>query len=366
MQAKIIAWGEDREVARTRLIHALEDTVLLGVASNRDYLTAVLRTDAFASGDFSTAFVGKYFPQDKLQADAPSPRQILLAAAALYQLDARALRHAHRLPAEFIGWHNSHESPTDFKLQWRDKEYDLEVLVHDGHRFTASFVGAAVGRDDSRTGPVGASPARDESAGLTIDITAAGITGDITATTVQGDVDVTGGSGHISLNSTSGSVKLAKAQGRIDIVTVNDGITVTDTKGDLSAETTNGDVELRGIDADNVSATTINGDITYDGTIKDAGHYSFSTNNGDVNVSVPQGANVAVTASTFNGDFDPCFPITLTGSHKHRFTFTMGTGSAKLEMESFGGDLKLCRPGEVGKHHNGTKDKDKDRDDDNE
>lgn len=202
--------------------------------------------------------------------------------------------------------------------------------------------------------------------GTYTDITATGITGDITATTVQGDVDVTGGSGHISLNSTSGSVKLAKAQGRIDIVTVNDGITVTDTKGDLSAETTNGDVELRGIDADNVSATTINGDITYDGTIKDAGHYSFSTNNGDVDVSIPTGANVAVTASTFNGDFDACFPVTLTGSHKHRFSFTLGTGSAKLEMESFGGDLKLCRPGEVGRRHTGTKDKNNNRDDDNE
>ncbi len=204
--------------------------------------------------------------------------------------------------------------------------------------------------------------------GTYTDITATGIAGDITATTVQGDVDVTGGSGHISLNSTSGSVKLTKAQGRIDVVTVNDGITVTDTKGDLSAETTNGDIELRGIDADNVSATTINGDVTYDGTIKDAGHYSFSTNNGDVSVSVPQTANVAVTASTFNGDFDPCFPVTMTGSHKHRFSFTLGTGSAKLEMESFGGDLKICRPGEVGKRHDThtSKDKDKDRDDDNE
>lgn len=202
--------------------------------------------------------------------------------------------------------------------------------------------------------------------GTYTDITATGIAGDITATTVQGDVDVTGGSGHISLNSTSGSVKLSKAQGRIDLVTVNDGITVQDTKGDLSVETTNGDIELQGIDADNVSATTINGDVTYDGTIKDAGHYSFSTNNGDVSVSVPQTANVAVTASTFNGDFDACFPVSITGSHKHRFSFTLGTGSAKLEMESFGGDLKICRPGEVGKRHETHTSKDKDKDDDNE
>jgi DUF4097 and DUF4098 domain-containing protein YvlB len=201
--------------------------------------------------------------------------------------------------------------------------------------------------------------------GTYTDITVTGVTGDITANTVQGDVDVSGGSGHVSLNSTSGSVKLSKAQGRIEVVTVNDGITITDSKGDISAETTNGDVELRGIDANNMQATTINGDVTYDGTIKDGGHYSFSTNNGDVNVSIPTGANVAVTASTFNGDFDACFPVSVTSAHKHRFSFTLGTGSAKLEMESFGGDLKLCRPGEVGKRHNGEHDKNKDKDDDN-
>src|SRR5882757_790792 len=49
MQAKIIAWGEDRETARARLLKVLDGTVLLGVASNRDYLRQVLATEAFAS-----------------------------------------------------------------------------------------------------------------------------------------------------------------------------------------------------------------------------------------------------------------------------------------------------------------------------
>ncbi|MGH8443092.1 MAG: acetyl/propionyl/methylcrotonyl-CoA carboxylase subunit alpha [Nevskiaceae bacterium] len=136
MQAKIIAWGEDREVARTRLIHALDDTLLLGVASNRDYLLDVLRTDAFASGDFSTAFVGKYFPQDRLKADAPSARQVALAAIALYQDEAQRLLANARLTDDYLGWHNSHETPAEFKLTWRERELMLDVLVHDGHVFT--------------------------------------------------------------------------------------------------------------------------------------------------------------------------------------------------------------------------------------
>jgi len=69
-------------------------------------------------------------------------------------------------------------------------------------------------------------------------------------------------------------------------------------------------------------------------------------------VSIPEKANVAVSVSTFNGDFTPCFPVQLTGKTKHRFNFTIGAGSARLELESFGGDIKICRPGAL------TKDKD--------
>ncbi|MFI4981931.1 MAG: biotin/lipoyl-containing protein [Nevskiales bacterium] len=144
MQAKIIAWGEDRETARARLLKALDGTVLLGVASNRDYLRAILATEAFSSGDFSTAFVGKYFPQEKIAAAVPTAQQVLLAAVALYLDDARRLADEHGLAAEMIGWHSSHDSPADFKLKWQQREYDLEVSSHDGRVFRTLLDGAVV------------------------------------------------------------------------------------------------------------------------------------------------------------------------------------------------------------------------------
>jgi geranyl-CoA carboxylase alpha subunit len=153
MQAKVIAWGEDREAARTRLIHALDDTLLLGVTSNRDYLLDVLRTDAFASGDFSTAFVGKYFPQDKLAADKPTPRQLALAAVALYLDEGQRLLAEAGLTDDYLGWHNSHETPAEFKLKWRDKEVLLDVLVHDGHLFVTEIGDAKVEIDVAGRAP---------------------------------------------------------------------------------------------------------------------------------------------------------------------------------------------------------------------
>jgi geranyl-CoA carboxylase alpha subunit len=150
MQAKIIAWGEDRATARQRLIQALEDTRLLGVPSNRDYLLAVLRTEAFASGDFSTAFVGKYFPQEKLQHEKPSPRQLALAAVALYLDDAQRLSAGAGLASEMIGWHNSHETPAELKLRWREETHAIELLAHEGH-FSFELEGAKVRVDVARS-----------------------------------------------------------------------------------------------------------------------------------------------------------------------------------------------------------------------
>lgn len=141
MQAKVIAWGEDRETARQRLLKALDETRFLGLVSNKDYLHAILSHAAFAGGDFSTGFIGEHFSQDSINALRPSARQLVLAATALYLDDARRLREQHQIEPEMIGWHSSHETGIDFKLKCREQETDLQLSAHDGQQFS-STVGA--------------------------------------------------------------------------------------------------------------------------------------------------------------------------------------------------------------------------------
>ena len=198
--------------------------------------------------------------------------------------------------------------------------------------------------------------------GVYTDIKVDGAQNEITAETVQGEVTVVGGSGNVSLKSVMGAVTLGKARGRIDLSSVNEAIRATEVSGDLTAETVNGDITLTQIESANAEANTVNGDITYDGTIKDGGRYRFGTHDGDLRVSVPEKANVSVSVSTFNGEFNACFPVQLTGKTRHRFSFTIGSGSARLELESFGGNIKICRPGQLSK----DKDRAKDKDDDHE
>ncbi len=191
-----------------------------------------------------------------------------------------------------------------------------------------------------------------------------GVRGAINAETVDGSIDVTGGSGIITLHSVQGSVTLADATGRVEVNSINESVELSNVSGQIKAETTNGNMTLMGIKSSSVEATTINGDVEYDGTITDGGTYSLSSHNGDITVSVPEGANVTLSVATANGDIDASFPLPFRGTReKHRYSFKLGSGSARMEAESFQGDINLRRPSEMHMHH---KDKDKDKDQDHE
>jgi DUF4097 and DUF4098 domain-containing protein YvlB len=127
---------------------------------------------------------------------------------------------------------------------------------------------------------------------------------------------------------------------------VNSDVTVDGAVGQLAIEAVNGEVRLRAIDSDNVDVNTVNGDITYDGPIRPRGRYHFVTHNGDLTVAAQGGVDAVVGVSTFQGDFESDFPVVLSPGSKHRqMTFTLGTGSARIDLESFQGTIRLTRSG---------------------
>ncbi|NKF23549.1 acetyl/propionyl/methylcrotonyl-CoA carboxylase subunit alpha [Solimonas marina] len=143
MQAKLIAWGETRDAARLRLLQALDDTTLLGVTSNRDFLRRIVAHPAFAAGEVTTGFLARHLPPDA--ATAPDATLVALAAVALYRRDQRQLADAHGLDHELLGWHSSHATPTALNLRWRDHDLVATIALQPGGRYVVQ-----VG-DDVRT-----------------------------------------------------------------------------------------------------------------------------------------------------------------------------------------------------------------------
>jgi DUF4097 and DUF4098 domain-containing protein YvlB len=182
--------------------------------------------------------------------------------------------------------------------------------------------------------------------GVHTNVKVEGVRAPISAETVEGTVEVTGGDGLISLRSVQGSVTLRGAKGRISVNSVNEDVSVANSSGEIVAGTVNGEITLQIIDAATVDASTINGDIAYSGSIRNGGRYGFTTHNGDITMTVAQGTNASMAVSTFNGDFESEFEVPLRGTRKGKgFSFTLGSGSAQVTLESFQGTIALVRPG---------------------
>lgn len=184
--------------------------------------------------------------------------------------------------------------------------------------------------------------------GTYLESTIEGTAAEVTVETVHGNVRVVGGSGAIAVRSVEGTITVEKASGKVKATTVNEGIRLLNVSGDMSAETTNGDIAIENAQTSSLEASTVNGDVTFNGTIRDSGVYRLTTHSGDIRVGLGGAANATVFVRTFQGDFGADFPIQLPEGQKaregsKRFNFTLGNGSARIEVQSFNGDIVLAR-----------------------
>ncbi|MGG5870747.1 acetyl/propionyl/methylcrotonyl-CoA carboxylase subunit alpha [Pseudomonas peli] len=93
MLGKLIAWGENREEARLRLLAMLKETCVGGVRTNLAFLTRVLAHPAFANAELDTGFIPRHEAQ-LLPAVSELPAEFWqLAAEAFVQSDAPLQRN---------------------------------------------------------------------------------------------------------------------------------------------------------------------------------------------------------------------------------------------------------------------------------
>jgi DUF4097 and DUF4098 domain-containing protein YvlB len=178
-------------------------------------------------------------------------------------------------------------------------------------------------------------------------VTMEGVQGEVFANSVRGDIVIKGGSGTITAKSVEGEIQVEGARGKVNVSSVNERIRVTDSSGDITAESINGAISMVGIDAKSVEASTVNGNILYEGKLADGGRYSFGTHNGDVSLGVPENANATFTIRTYQGSFSTDLPLPGVSrgdiQRGRRVVTTLGNGSADVSLETFGGTIRVRR-----------------------
>jgi hypothetical protein len=145
--------------------------------------------------------------------------------------------------------------------------------------------------------------------------------------TVSGDVVAQGLSGDLELRSVSGDVRLTGGEGP-----------------SISLETVSGDVELLDGRAPEVYGHTVSGEVTFRGPILKDGSYEFGTTSGDIALTLPDRPDAKLSAATFSGRFSSDLPTTQDERrrNRHRYNATWGNGSARLDLESLSGDIRIA------------------------
>jgi len=145
MVAKIIARGANREIARKRLLGALRETALFGVASNRDYLISILQDPVFAAGQATTAFLAEQ--AESLHRAPPLTDFSRAAAAAVLACRAAAARSAAlavRVSRPLFNWSSSGVLTSHYLMASGASEQRLTLAAFGG-RYQVSDGAAQVG-----------------------------------------------------------------------------------------------------------------------------------------------------------------------------------------------------------------------------
>jgi propionyl-CoA carboxylase alpha chain len=103
--AKVAAWGETREDARKALVYGLNGYHIEGLATNADFVNAILNHPAFVNGELSTDFIEAHFENGRVKLEPPPERIHLMSIAAtlVYHNRQNQIRESLRPMAAHVG-----------------------------------------------------------------------------------------------------------------------------------------------------------------------------------------------------------------------------------------------------------------------
>ncbi len=165
--------------------------------------------------------------------------------------------------------------------------------------------------------------------------------------TASGPVEVQAVNGDLSVDTETGKVEVRDSSGHVQVRTVAGPITLGNLKnGAVEATSVTGSITSNGVSGKVVKLDTTGGMISYTGDFAGGGQYSLSSHSGDIDVALPAGASVDISARTVTGTLENNFPLKTTpGSptpdHGKSFAGTSSTGASTVRLQTFSGKIRI-------------------------
>lgn len=142
MIAKLVVWGENREVARTRLINALGESGIMGVENNIAFLETLANHSDFINNKIDTQYIDARLDTLLEESQVDLPQHVLLAASVRLLVDEQksvmdmATQSVEPNSPWFdtTGWRPNGQSERNLYFQYAEGD-DIEIVVteHQNH-----------------------------------------------------------------------------------------------------------------------------------------------------------------------------------------------------------------------------------------
>jgi DUF4097 and DUF4098 domain-containing protein YvlB len=175
-----------------------------------------------------------------------------------------------------------------------------------------------------------------------------GVKGEVKLESMSGNTEVSDAVGTVSIETVSGNISASNIDGDLRATAVSGRLDISNVNGDIESESVSGHIWITGAKSKSVGAETVSGSVSYTGTVDPTGTYTFKTNSGRVTLAVPPDIGATVSLETFNGNVDSDFPVTLGSGtnrigHDSKFEFKIGSGRARIILETFSGNIRIQR-----------------------
>lgn len=175
--------------------------------------------------------------------------------------------------------------------------------------------------------------------------------GDVDLRSVQANVSVDAGTGSVRIAEVRGSVTARSAAGKVELADIvgpisasaqHNEVRLSRTRGDVEASNITGMTYLENVEAVNLSATTVTGEVRCTCIASGSGTWEIRAHYGGVSVSVQKGASLVATLDT--APHTAFWSLPGSTSHqddRRRVTIARGDGGTRMFLTSFSGGVTL-------------------------
>lgn len=183
---------------------------------------------------------------------------------------------------------------------------------------------------------------------VSADITVTGVRGEQNLESVSGEIQTQAFDGQVRATSVSGEVTVAGNGGKAAVSTenVSGTTTVSGIRGDYHGEVVSGEIRATVAAAGRVELNSVSGDIEIHTDLTPASRIDMEAVSGTLTLKLKPPVNAEFDLESFSGDIENCFGHKARDTSKYspgsELDFTMGSGGARVEMQTLSGEISIC------------------------